>query len=133
MTLRMRLILTTVVVLALGGLFALLPVGARSLELREVVLTARQMSFRIGDASETNPVIRMAPGEKVRITLISADPGFEHDFAVTAWNVKSPVLHGLGRTSIVVQAPDRPGRAAYVCSSPASMMNGIIEVEDRRD
>ena len=128
MTVRTRFILTTTFVLVLGGLFALLPLGARSLEPREVVVIARGMSFHAGDAGTANPTIQMAPGERIRITLIGADPGFDHDFAVMAWGVKTPVLHGEGRTFIVMQAPDKPGKATYVCSLHASMMNGTIEV-----
>ncbi len=128
MTVRTRLVLTTILVVALGGLFALLPLGARSLELREVVIIARQMSFYAGDGATANPTIQMAPGERIRITLIGADPGFDHDFVVTAWGVKTPVLHGKGRTSIVIQAPDTPGKASYVCSIHALMMSGTIEV-----
>lgn len=128
MTIRTRLILTTTLVLALGGLFALLPVGARSLEPREVVVVARGMSFYAADGTTANPTIQMAPGERIRITLIGADSGFDHDFAVTAWGVKTPMLHGEGRTSIVMQAPETPGRAIYVCSVHASMMSGTIEV-----
>jgi hypothetical protein len=128
MTVRTRLLLTTACVVALAGLFALLPLGARSLEPREVVVIARQMSFYAGGGTTANPTIRMAPGERIRITLISADPGFDHDFAVTAWDVKTPVLHGEGRTSILIQAPDKPGKATYVCSIHASMMSGTIEV-----
>ena len=125
---RNRVIFSTTCLLGLGGLFALLPVGARSLEPREVVVTARQMAFHVGGGTTVNPTIRLTPGERIRITLISADPGFDHDFAVTAWGVRTPVLHGEGRTSFVVQAPDKPGKATYVCSIHASMMNGTIEV-----
>lgn len=128
MAVRTHIILTTTFILALGALFALLPVGARSLEPREVVVIARQMSFYAGDGATANPTIQMAPGERIRITLIAADPGLDHDFAVTAWGAKTPVLHGEGRTSIVVRAPDKPGEATYVCSIHASMMNGTIEV-----
>jgi hypothetical protein len=64
--------------------------------------------------------------------LINADPGFDHDFAVAAWRVNTPILHGEGRTSLVIQAPDEPGRATYVCSMHESMhesmMKGTIEV-----
>jgi plastocyanin len=128
MTVRTRFFLTTGFVLALGGLFALLPLGARSLEPREIVVVARQMSFYVDGAGSANGAIQLAPGEKVRLTLISADPGFDHDFAVSAWGVKTPALHGEGRTSVLVEAPGKPGRAEYVCTIHASMMKGTIEV-----
>ncbi len=132
MTLRARLILTTTFVLALGGLVALLPLWARTLEPREVVVIARGMSFYADGGTTVNPTIQMAPGERIRITLIGVDPGFDHDFAVTAWGVRTPMLHGEGRTSIVMQAPDTPGNATYVCSIHASMMSGTIEVISSR-
>lgn len=133
MTVRTRFFLTTTVVLALGGLVALLPLGARSLEPREVVVIARQMSFYVvGQAATANPTIQMAPGERIRLTLISADPGFDHDFAVTAWGVQTPVLHGEGRTSVVIEAPKTPGKVPYVCTIHASMMTGTIEVSPSR-
>lgn len=131
MTVRTRVILSITFVLALGGLVdlvALLPLGARSLEPREVVVIARAMSFHVGDGVTANPIIQVAPGERIRITLINADPGFEHDFAVKAWRVHTPILHGEGRTSLVIQAPDEPGRATYVCSMHELMMKGTIEV-----
>ena len=128
MTVRTRLFLTTGFVLALGGLFALLPLGARSLEPREIVIVTRQMSFYVDGASAPNRTIQVAPGEKVRVTLVSTDPGFDHDFAVTAWGVKTPVLRGEGRTSILVEAPNKPGKTDYVCTIHASMMKGTIEV-----
>jgi hypothetical protein len=132
MTLRTRVILTTTSLLALGGLLALLPLGARSLEPREVIVIARQMSFYVGDGATANPVIQVAPGERIRITLINADPGFDHDFAVTAWDVRTPILHGEGRASLVIQAPDKPGTATYVCSLHDSMMKGTLEVTASR-
>ena len=106
--------------------------GARSLEPREVVVIARDMSFRVGDGVTANPIIQVAPGERIRITLINADPGFDHDFAVAAWRVNTPVLHGEGRTSLVIQAPDKPGTATYVCSLHDSMMKGTLEVTASR-
>jgi plastocyanin len=134
MTVRTRVILSITFVLALGGIVglvgldALLPLGARSPEPREVVVVARDMSFFVGDGVAANPIIQVAPGERIRITLINADPGYDHDFVVTAWRVNTPVLHGEGRTSLVIQAPDLPGRATYVCSMHESMMKGTIEV-----
>jgi len=128
MTVRTRVMLSTAFGLVLFGIFALLPLGARSLEPREVVVIARQMSFYSADGVTASPTIRMRPGETIRLTLIVEDPGFDHDFVVTAWVAKTPVLHGKGRTSVVLRAPDKEGAASYVCSIHASMMKGIIEV-----
>lgn len=131
MTVRNRFMLTTVLVLGLGGLLALLPLGARTLEPREVVIIARQMSFYSGDGATANPTIQVSPGERVRITLVGADPGVDHDFAVTAWGVQTALVRGVGRTSIVIQAPDTPGEFTYLCSLHASMMTGSIQVSAR--
>lgn len=127
MTIRTRLALVTLVIFVVGGVAALLPLTARSVE-REVVVVARQMSFYVGDGVTANPTIRVSPGERIRLTLVSADPGFDHDFSIAAWGVGTPMLHGEGRTSVVIQVPDTPGAATYVCSIHASMMSGVIEV-----
>jgi heme/copper-type cytochrome/quinol oxidase subunit 2 len=130
MTVRTRVMMTTVVVLVVGGLATLLPLVAGSPEPREIVVVARRMAFYVGDGVTTNPTIHAAPGERIRVTLVSQDPGFDHDFAVPAWRVNSAVLHGEGRNSTVIQVPDKPGVTTYVCSKHASMMKGIIEVSD---
>jgi plastocyanin len=122
------LIATTTLVAVLGGFAALLPLLARPAEPREIVVVARQMGFYMGQVATVNPTIQVAPGEKVRITLVSEDPGFDHDFAVTAWQIGTSILHGEGRTSVVFDAPDTPGVATYICSRHASMMKGTIEV-----
>jgi heme/copper-type cytochrome/quinol oxidase subunit 2 len=130
MTVRTRVMMATVVVLVVGGLATLLPLVAGSPEPREIIVVARQMAFYVGDNVTPNPTIHAAPGERIRITLVSQDPGFDHDFAVAAWRVNSGVLHGEGRNSTVIQVPDKPGVAAYICSRHASMMKGLIEVTD---
>ena len=130
MTVRTRVMMATVVVLVVGGLATLLPLVAGSPEPREIIVVARQMAFYVNDEVTPNPTIHAAPGERVRITLISQDPGFDHDFAVAAWRVNSAVLHGEGRNSIVIQVPDKPGVTTYVCTRHAFMMKGIIEVSD---
>jgi hypothetical protein len=128
MSVRARRFVGLAALLVLGGIVAVLPSMARSAE-REVVVVAQQMSFFVGEGGIPNPVIRLSPGERVRITLISADPGFDHDFVVEAWDVRTPMLRGEGRASIVVQAPDEPGSSVeYVCSAHAAMMRGTIEV-----
>jgi hypothetical protein len=75
-----------------------------------VVVVARQMSFYVNDGATANPVTQMTPGERIRITLMSADPGFDHDLAVTAWGINTPVLDGEGRASIVIQRRINQGK-----------------------
>jgi plastocyanin len=128
MTFRMRLMAVIAVVLAVGGLVTLLPLVAGSVEPREILVVARQMSFYVGDGQTENPTIQVRPGERIRITLVNRDPGFDHDFAVPAWDVSTPVLRSDGRNSVVVQVPDTPGTTTYVCSRHSSMMKGTIEV-----
>ena len=128
MTLPTRIVVTTALVLALGGLVALLPLLAESVEPRTVVVVARQMSFYVGEDKASNPTISAAPGESIRIIFVNEDSGFDHDFSVTAWAVRTPVVHGKGRTSIELQVPPKPGKVAYLCSIHASMMMGTIEV-----
>ena len=70
----------------------LLPLVAGSVEPREILVVARQMSFYVGDGQTENPTIQVRPGERIRITLVNRDPGFDHDFAVAAWDVSTPVL-----------------------------------------
>jgi heme/copper-type cytochrome/quinol oxidase subunit 2 len=130
MAVRTRVMVATVVVLVVGGLATLLPLVAGSPEPREIVVVARQMAFYVGQGATPNPIIHAAPGERIRITLVSQDPGFDHDFAVPAWQISSAVLHGEGRNSTVIQVPDKPGVSPYICSRHASMMKGIIEVAD---
>lgn len=120
-------ILVTVIAM-MGAAAALIPLLAESREPRELVLTARDMAFYAGDTSAANPTIHMEPGERLRVTFVNDDAGVSHDFAVKAWSAGTDVLRGKGRTSIVIQAPDRVGAAEYVCSLHGSMMSGTIEI-----
>ena len=129
MTFRQRIAATTGLILLLIGAGALLPLIAKQNEPREVLIAVRQMAFYLGeDRSSPNPVIRVAPGERIRLTLISEDPGFDHNFVVGAWHLTTSMLHGEGTTSRVFQAPREPGTATYVCSLHEAMMKGTIVV-----
>lgn len=122
-----RIVLTAVLLLA-GGLVALLPLLADSRGPREIRIVARQMSFYVDGGATANPVIKVKPGERVRLTLVNEDAGLDHDFAVPAWSLTTPLLEGKGRTLLVFTAPSRPGTAEYVCSRHLAMMTGTIEV-----
>jgi len=129
MTFRQRIAATTGLILVLIGAGALLPLIAKQNEPREVLIAVYQMAFYLGeDRSSPNPVIRVAPGERIRLTLISEDPGFDHNFVVGAWHLTTSMLHGEGTTSRVFQAPREPGTATYVCSLHEAMMKGTIVV-----
>jgi hypothetical protein len=96
---------------------------------REIVLTARNMAFYLDGDSTPNPALRVRPGETIKVTLRSQDPGITHDFAVRAWNVATPLLTGTGAVSVTFRAPDARGQQEYVCSAHAVMMQGRIEVQ----
>jgi plastocyanin len=128
MTFRTRIAMTAGFVLALGAC-ALLPFGTGPKPQREVSVTARNMAYYVGgDSTSSNPVIRVAPGERLRINLVNKDRGVVHDLAIRDWKVETPLVHDDESTSVVVQVPETPGRFTYVCTLHAAMMKGTIEV-----
>lgn len=133
MSMTVRTPIAVAALVATLGAAALLPLAARpGGQPREIVLVARQMSFYLGpDGTVRNPVIRVTPGERVRLTLINNDAGFDHDVAIEAWGIGSSLVRGEGRTTIDVHAPDEPRRVDYVCTRHAAMMRGTIEVTPR--
>jgi plastocyanin len=129
MTGRMRIIVVTVgAVLAL--VLAILPIVGAA-EPREIIITAREMAFYTPGLAEENPTIHVVPGERVRLTLVNEDEGFDHDLVVSDWKTGIDAIRGRGRASIVLQAPDQPGRTTYICTLHSSMMKGTIEVSAR--
>ena len=109
------------------GLVALLPLVAQTGERREIVIVAKQMAFFDSDGVR-NPTIQVKPGERIMISFINEDPGFSHDLAIPAWSVTTPLIAGVGNTSIQFDAPTRPQKTRYICSTHALMMVGEIEV-----
>ena len=109
---------------------ALLPLLAESGQPREreLVLVAREMAFYEDGSGPPNPTIRLFLGERLRVTLVNDDPGVDHDFALPAWSMATPVLRGPSKATMIVQAPETPGRTEYVCSLHGSMMTGVLEV-----
>ena len=118
--------------LVLGALAALMPLVAESEKPREIRIVARQMSFYVDGGDAANPTITVKPGERVRLTLVNEDAGLDHDFAVPAWPLTTPLVEGTGTTTIVFDAPGKPGVTDYVCSRHATMMTGTIEVAPGR-
>lgn len=122
-----RIVLTGAL-LMVGALAALIPLLAESEKPREIRIVARQMSFYVDGGAAANPAIVVKPGERLRLTLVNEDAGLDHDFAVPAWPLTTPLLDGTGTTTIVFDAPREPGITEYVCSRHVSMMTGTIEV-----
>lgn len=124
-----RIAATTGLVLVIGSVGALLPLVAHRQDPRVVTIVVHRMVFYLGqDRTSPNPTIRVAPGERIRIRLVSEDSGFEHDFAVDAWRLRTSTVHGDDVTTMIFQVPDEPGSADYVCTMHAAMMRGKIEV-----
>jgi plastocyanin len=96
---------------------------------RDIVLVARGMTFVLENAADTpNPVIRVEPGERIRLTLRNEAPGLVHDFSIPAWDVESEqVRHGQS-TTVVFTAPSGEGRYEYHCTPHSTMMRGFVEV-----
>src|SRR5262245_37735036 len=105
---------------------ALLPLVAESKPRREIVVVAKDMAFYVDGVR--NPAIQVEPGERVTLTFVNEDPGFEHDFAIPAWSVATPLLAEVGRTSIELDVPTSPQATEYICSIHNLMMVGRIEV-----
>ena len=128
MSFRTRLAVTIGFVLTLGAC-ALLPFGSGPKPQREVSMTARNMAYYLGnDSTSSNPVIKVAAGERIRIRLVNKDRGFVHDLAIKDWKVETPLVHDEESTSVVFQVPETPGRFTYICTLHAAMMKGTIEV-----
>lgn len=107
---------------------ALLPLLAESRQPRELVLVAREMAFYEDGSGPPNPTIRLFPGERLRVRLVNDDPGVDHDLTLPEWSMATPVLRGPSEATMIVQAPETPGRTEYVCSLHGSMMTGVLEV-----
>lgn len=99
-------------------------------EPRTITLTARGMAFYLDGDSTPNPPLVLRRGEKVRLTLTNQDRGMTHDFAVESLDLATRPLRRAGTaTSLVFEAPARPGESEYVCTFHALMMKGVLKVE----
>jgi plastocyanin len=117
------------------GVFLLLAVAAGCTSPsgpREVLLVGRGMTFTLpSDPDTANPVIRVQPGERVRLTLRNDAPGLIHNFEIPAWKVKSASARGGESVSVDFTVPSAQGRYEYMCTPHANMMHGFVEVSAR--
>ena len=96
---------------------------------RELLLVARGMTFTLpSDPDTANPVIRIRPGERVRLTFRNDAPGLMHNFEIPAWNIKTDQIRGGASTSVTFTVPSQQGRHQYICAPHANMMHGFVEV-----
>ena len=116
--------------LAAVALVAILTVVAKPRsESRTIEVTARDMTFYVAGVTEGNPEIRLARGETVRIVFRNEDTGLTHDLVVPGLGATIEAISGQGSASVVLRAPERPGRYDYLCTPHARMMRGTIVVE----
>lgn len=111
----------------IGGMSA--RTGGRG-EPRTIHLTARGMAFYLDGNPAPNPTLVLRRGEEVRLTLTNQDPGMKHDFAVESLDLATdPLLRAGTTTTLVFEAPGRPGESEYVCTFHDVKMRGILKVE----
>jgi len=115
--------------LILGSLVALWPIGANTVvNIREITLIARDMTFYLDGNNSRNPALTMQAGELVRIVLWNEDVGIAHNFEIDAWNQRIPSPQLGHSASTLIEVPNRPGRYVYVCGPHSLLMRGIIDV-----
>jgi len=87
------------------------------------------MTFVLASDPDTpNPVIRVRPGEQIRLTLRNEAPGLMHDFRIPSWDVKTEQIRGGESTTVSFTVPSEVGRYEYSCGPHSTMMQGFIEV-----
>lgn len=107
-----------------------------STDVREVVIVAEGMAFRLPGNATPNPVIEAEPGETLRLVLVNRDKGFQHDLQVPDLGVEIPLLDGEpapaeaggSRADVVITVPTESGTYEYECSLHARVMRGTLEV-----
>lgn len=114
-----------IVLLAVGSLALLRP---RAETPRVITLEARGMTFYVNGIADRNPVLRLRPGEQVRVVLQNREPGMTHDFAVPSLKVAIPALKNDERGEVMFRAPAWRGRHEYLCRPHALMMKGTVEI-----
>lgn len=121
---------------AAGVLFVALAGGAtmaamlpRRAPAREIRLVARHMTYYVEGETAPNPPLRVRSGERVRVTLRNDDPGMTHDFAIPAWNARTPSVETGGEARVEFTVPAAISEAPYSCTPHGQMMQGRLTVE----
>lgn len=102
--------------------------GASGGDVREIRLVARDMAFYFPGGDTPNPILRVAPGERVRLVVENRDPGMRHDLALPALDRATAVVEAGREAGVVLRAPERPGTHEYFCSLHPVLMRGALRV-----
>ena len=121
---NLRLLVVIGVIAGAGAIM----LSARGPAPREIRLIGKNTTFYVQGSSDPNPVLRVKPGEAVRIVFRNTDAGMKHDFTIPDWGVESKAVAGVGETTVTFRVPEH-GRAEYNCTPHATVMKGTIAVE----
>jgi plastocyanin len=119
----------SLVVLLLVGAGMLLPRLVASREaIREVSITARDMSFYVEEIAAPNPTMALTVGEQVKVTIRNEDKGMLHDFSIPEWGVRTGSVEWGTERSITFRVPPTASTPSYICTPHSAMMSGRIIV-----
>jgi plastocyanin len=124
-----RHVRVSLVVLLLAASGMLLPRLVDTREaIREVRITARDMSFIVQDIAGPNPTLALTAGEQVKVTIRNEDRGMLHDFSIPEWDVRTGSVEWGTERSITFRVPAAASTPSYVCTPHSMMMSGRITV-----
>ena len=96
--------------------------------IREIRITARDMSFLVEAMAGPNPTLALAAGEQVKVTIRNEEKGMLHDFSIPEWGVRTGSVEWGDERSITFRVPAAASTLSYVCSPHSVMMSGRIIV-----
>ncbi len=95
---------------------------------REIVLSAKDFRF-----NDTNPVLQLAPGERVRFVIRNdeaVEGGAEHNFRVVGTDAKCSRSLKPGEYEVVELTVPESGELAYTCCAHPGMGGKIVIQKD---
>jgi plastocyanin len=124
-----RHVRVSLVVLLLVSAGMLLPRLVDTREaIREIRITARDMSFLVQDIAGPNPTLALTAGEQVKVTIRNEEKGMLHDFSIPEWGVRTGSVEWGTERSITFRVPAAASTLSYVCTPHSMMMSGRITV-----
>jgi len=96
--------------------------------IRDVRITARDMSFQVENVGGLNPTMALTAGEQVKVTIRNEDKGMLHDFSIPEWGVRTGVVEWGSERSITFRVPANASTLSYICTPHSAMMSGRIVV-----